>query len=354
MFRALALTAALAGSNVAAAQDQQNFVALIIGLSSYQNLPDEVELDFARSDAALVHKELRESGNFTDVFLLADGEATKNEIRDLLRNTIAQIVGPNDVFVVYFAGHGIGADLGLPVLLAHDSTLQNGQEDGLELEAFARDLQTWTRAKTMLVVTDAIHRNQLDGIYFYGPSAEQWPSFPKGTMVLSSSGKETAATDGAFGKVFAEGITGNADANGDKVITAGELYTYIQATLAPEGQSPEAAGDYSPDMVLARDVKGAPVEVENYPDTEIWSAKFVFREGDAQTVQCRDREVTACAPSCYVRNFLSGPCELSAVVDGINMGGRVIVLWPGKYDCGRKGGDLMCSPPKTEVIERPW
>ncbi|MBT3222937.1 MAG: caspase family protein [Proteobacteria bacterium] len=333
----------------AAAQDvQQNFVAVVVGLSSYEHMPDEVELDFARSDAATIHRQLRESGNFTDTYLLADGEATKEAISSLLRATVAQIVGPNDTFVLYFVGHGLGADLGIPTLLAHDSTLENGQEDGFELESFARDLQTWTHSKTTLIVTDVIHRNQLDGIYFYGPSATQWPAMRRGTMIISATAREVPGKDGVFGPAFADAITGAADSNKDKTVTANELFTYLASSL--EGQTPEAAGEYDLDMVLARDVTGTGGSSQPiYPDTDIWSAKFVFREGESQTIRCRDLDIKACAPSCYVRNFKAGPCALTAVVDGTSMNGQVIVLWPGKYDCGRKAGDLVCTPPKTDA-----
>jgi hypothetical protein len=120
---------------------------------------------------------------------------------------------------------------------------------------------------------------------------------------------------------------------------------------------PLAAGDFSPDMVLATGV--VPVATVNYvtegaqqkppepiyPDVEITSVKFVWTEGASQQVQCRNEPVVACSPSCYVRTFKAGPCEISAVIDGVNMGGTVVVLQPGKYDCNRNGGDLVCTGP---------
>lgn len=347
--------------------DSRNYVAVVIGLSSYASLPDEVELDFGRSDAAMVAKTLREDARFDEVFLLGDGEAKKEQVEELLRTQVAQLVGPNDVFILYFAGHGIGADLDLPVLLAHDSTLENGQEDGLELQRFARDLQTWTRAGTALIVTDAIHRNQLDGIYFYGPAADQWPRMPQGTMIISSSQKETPATDGAFGKVFAQGLGGQADSNRDQLVTASELFTYLVNSLSPSGQIPVASGDFESTMVLAQDVTSPePKEPEKtdtdepdepdepppppepkviYPDYPVAKAKFVFSDGAAQTVQCREQPVMACAPSCYVRNFKAGPCGLTAVFEGVPMQGEAVVLSPGMYNCHRKGSELVCEGP---------
>jgi hypothetical protein len=353
---ALPVLALLAAGDAWAAPDpERNFVAVVIGLSAYNNLPDEVELDFARSDAAQVRKALKD--NWTEVFLLTDGEATKENIKETLRTKVAQLTGPNDVFLLYFAGHAIGADLGVPVFLTSDSTMENGQDDGLELQQFATDLQTWVKAGTSIIVTDAIHRNQLDGIYFYGPAASQWPAMPKNWMVVSSSQPESPAKDGAFGKVFADAMAGGADADRDGKLTAAEVNDYLSRYMAAVGQIPVAHGDFDPKMIVATNVKapeGTPMmnpgEAEPvYPDTEIWSAKFVFREGDAQSVQCREMPLEACSPSCYVRTFKAGPCELQAVIDGTAMKGRVIALWPGKYDCGRKAGDLVCAPPKVDV-----
>ena len=322
-----------------------NTVAVVVGLSTYANLPDAVELDFALSDAATVHQALTDTAKYSHTFLVTDGEATKEGLQTLIREEVAQLTGPDDTFLFYFVGHGLGADLGLPTLLTHDSTLENGQEDGLELSAFARDIQTWTRAGRTIIVTDVIHRNQLDGIYFFGPAANQWPSMSPNTLILSSSQAESPGKDGAFGTVFADGVAGAADANQDRFVTA------TRRRESPVGQIPVASGDFEANLVISSEVENraatgsdatdAPIPEPEpvYPDTEIWSAKFVFREGEAQSVQCRDMDLRACSPSCYVRRFKAGPCDLSAVIDGTRMSGRVIVLWPGKYTCGRKAGD---------------
>ena len=314
-----------------------NTVAVVVGLSTYANLPDAVELDFARSDAATVHQALTDTAKYSHTFLVTDGEATKEGLQTLIREEVAQLTGPDDTFLFYFVGHGLGADLGLPTLLTHDSTLENGQEDGSELSAFARDIQTWTRAGRTIIVTDVIHRNQLDGIYFFGPAANQWPSMSPNTLILSSSQAESPGKDGAFGTVFADGVAGAADANQDRFVTATELTAYLQRRMSPVGQIPVASGDFEANLVISSEVENraatdsdatdAPIPEPEpvYPDTEIWSAKFV-REGEAQSVQCRDMDLRACSPSCYVRRFKAGPCDLSAVIDGTRTSRRVIVL----------------------------
>ena len=347
--------------------DKRNYVGVVIGISAYEHLPDAVELDFGRADAATVAQSLEDKAGFDKVFLLGDGEATKQSIADLMRTQVAQYVGPDDVLVVYYVGHGIGDDLGLPVILTYDSTLENGQEDGFEVSALARDLQTWTRAGTALIVTDVVHRQNLDGIAFYGPAADAWPGLPKNWMVLSASQARSPGKDGAFAPVFAEAISGAADANRDRYVTAAELFAYLVSQMSPKGQIPLATGNYDGGMVVAQGVRDAPPEIKPEPEVKpqpevkpepevivekvtVWpeysvrAAKFVWAGGSGQTVQCREEPVVACSPNCYVRDFKAGPCQLKAIFDGVQMEGEVVVLGPGGYDCRRKGGELLCVP----------
>ncbi len=337
------------------AQDapQGQRIAVVIGLSSYNALPDAVELDFARSDAAEVAKALEDTAHFNRVFLLGDGEADRESIRQTLRTEVAQLIGPNDTFLLYFAGHGLGADLGIPTFLAYDSTLENGQEDGLVLDSFARDLGVWTGAGHSIIVTDAIHRNQLDGIYFYGPAATDWPATRPRTAIISSSESQEPAIDGAFGTVFTQAISGAADANDDFNVTVSEMFTFVHDQLGPSGQLPVIVGDFDPNIVISTGVERSSVAISqtdlepinSYPDVDIDKAKFVFLEGQAQTVTCPNMPVKTCAPSCYVWGFKGGDCTVSAVIDGYSMQGEAVVLSRGRYECTRQGPNLVCTGP---------
>ncbi|MCO4743319.1 MAG: caspase family protein [Proteobacteria bacterium] len=358
-----ALAGALFASAPALAQERVvaptgNYVALVIGISSYANLPDEVELDYARADAAKVADSLRNDADFTHVFQLGDGEATRDGILAAMRDQAGPLVGPQDVFVLYFAGHGLGADLGLPTFFAHDSTLQNGQEDGLELATFAREVEATVPAGTTLIVTDAIHPQTLEGFAFFGPAAGEWPKMGRNTMVVSASQSRTPGKDGAFGTTFGEAIGGQADTNRDTMVTASELIAYLVTEMAPDGQIPVAAGDFSGNMVVSRGVTPPAEEVVavaagtatgpakptfDAPSREIRSAKFIWEEGAGQRVTCEGQQPEQCEPSCYARRFPSGACKLDAVVDGVQMSGWVVITEEGRYDCGSRGPELKCE-----------
>ncbi len=380
------LASSLCCSAIARAQDEltpppgdRKYIAVVVGISSYKNLPKSVDLKHARDNASAIKQTLINDANFDTVFMLGDGQATRAGLRTLLENEVSELVDKQDVFLLYFEGHGLGSDLDIPTLLAYDSTLENGQEDGFELAAFAKDLQTWASSGTVMIVTDVVHEHELDGISFFGPAAPHWPRMPSGTMVLSSTQPEQAAEEGRFGKLFAEAMGGAADLNYDHYLTQSELYSWLVTKMAPTGQIPVASGAFEGNSIIAQDLKTAPPVVEApttidgspvidvtagadgqpvvvhtlppeplkpvYPDVEISAAKFVFHEGAAQSVQCTQSNVKACDPSCYVRYFRAGECTINAVVDGTNMQGQVIVLSKGKYDCKRKGAKLVCDGP---------
>lgn len=179
-----------------------------------------------------------------------------------------------------------------------------------------------------------------------------------GTMIISSSASQTAAQDGLFGKIFAEGIGGNADNNRDTLITASELFTFLVNRMSPSGQIPVASGDFNSEMVLAQGVSpistpastGAstsePTIVKVYPNYKVPKAKFVFDGGANHLVQCREQDKAEhCSDSCYVWEFKAGPCTLKAMYDGQEFQGEVVILQPGKYACTRMGAEMTCSGP---------
>lgn len=337
------------------------YVAVVVGLSLYANLPDEVELDFARSDAATVADALQDLAQYDYVFLLTDREATREKIVDTLRTKAAQFTGPNDVLLIYFVGHGLGADLGRPTLLAYDSTLEAAQTDGFDAAQLAQDIATWTRAGTTILVTDAIHKNQLDGIPFHGPAADQWPGIGPKTLVISSSAAASPAKDGAFGVAFADAMAGAADADADGRVSAAELQSYLDKRFIGAEQTPVITGQTDEATIIARGVtpgmtaigkaQDVPIVTKDY---DVYAAKFVFRDGASQTVTCADAPVRSCDPSCYVREFKAGTCTITAIVNGQEVRGKTLALMPGRYDCGlRSDGTLSCHPPQLPTTPAP-
>lgn len=360
-----------AGTGVITPPSNRQYVAVLVGVSDYANLPDDVELSKSASDVDTLARALETKANFNHVFTLTNAAATRDGIRNLLSQQVKPLLQPDDVMVVYLSGHGMGADLGMPIFLAHDSTPENAQEDAFQLADLARDLQAWIPTKTTVIATDIIHEQNFQGLPFYGPAASDWPSMPKGTLIVSATQTETPAKEGAFASALTSALSGDADLNYDTHVTQDELVTYLMNALRKQNQLPSVAGRLENSAVIATGFEPPPIPdsptiniamgeagsegtvqtpvntkpAVAYPDITISAAKFVFQEGDAQSVQCRTMPVTACTPSCYVREFKAGPCKISAVVDGVQMTAEVPIFSKGKYDCQRKAATLHCEGP---------
>jgi hypothetical protein len=335
------------GWSVSASGDGGRQVALVVGIGSYGKLPADVRLSSPADEATAVAAALRGAG-FQDVVLLKDGEAGKATIEAMIRDRLTPTLTAGDILVVYFVGHGVGADLGVPTLLAYDSTIENGEKDGLELNTFAADLRAWSHAGTTLVVTDAIHSQQTSGVSLYGPAATQWPPMPPGFVVVSSSPASVAAKDGAFGPAFVAAIHGG-DRSHDGVVTAQELLVSLGDALAPSGQTPVINQGYNPNLPVFRGAAPLLASVPDvppppqYPDKDVPAAKFVWMEGESQIVTCRNVEPVECLGSCYVRSFKAGPCQLQMFAGGETVKGEVVVTEPGRYDCSRTMIGLSCK-----------
>ena len=359
------------GNSAIAPPANRQYVAVLVGVSDYANLPDDVELTTSASDVDALARVLENKANFNHVFTLTNAAATRDGIRNLLSQQVKPLLQPDDVMVLYITGHGMGADLGMPIFLAHDSTPENAQEDAFQLADLARDLQSWIPTKTTVIATDIIHAQNFQGLPFYGPAASDWPSMPNGTLLLSATQTETPAKEGAFAASLISALSGKADLDYDTHITQEELVTFLMNKGNKQGHLPGVAGRPDNGAVIATGFEPPPIPESPtidisvgtagtdggghvaatsaptvaYPDVTISAAKFVFQEGDAQSVQCRKMPVTACTPSCYVREFKAGPCKISAVVDGVQMTADVPIFSKGKYDCERKAGSLHCEGP---------
>jgi hypothetical protein len=81
--------------------------ALLIGINSYPNFAPRGQLTGCINDVEVMRQVLTDSFNFPEshVALLTDGQATREGILGAMRELV-QRVGPGDVVVVHYSGHG--------------------------------------------------------------------------------------------------------------------------------------------------------------------------------------------------------------------------------------------------------
>ena len=325
-------------------------VAIVVGVSSYEKLPAELQLDTPRTEAARVAAALEQSAGFNEVRLLTDASATTGNIQAILAEELSKEVVWKDLFLFYFVGHGVGGDFGDPRLLLYDSDPEALDTTSLSVKEFAASLQKWVPASRYVVVTDAAHDQSLNGLVLLGPTGNDWPVIGQQSFMISSAAPRQPVQAGVFSKAFIEGLSGQADTNGDGVITGSEINTFLILAVpnATGGrQLPTVQSKYDPgiEIVDRRKPDGTVVEGPKLPTHRVDKAKFILPTGTSQKVQCRETQPYACDPSCYLFDVLAGPCAVWATVDGKEYEATVDVLTRGLYRCELKDQSLGCVSP---------
>ncbi|WP_221029456.1 caspase family protein [Actomonas aquatica] len=218
-----------------------------VGINTYQN--PAYNLNYARADATAVATVLEERLGqlFTRAhhYALYDAEATRENILATLE-TVRREAGPRDVFVFYYAGHGVMSQDDDPefYLAPHEITQLYGERrllrqlgiPGSQLLAYSRDIA----AQKQLFILDACQSaGALKALATRGAVEERaiaQLARSTGTHWLTATASEQFATEfaelghGAFTKVLLDALNGAADA-GDGIVTVNELKAYLEATV---------------------------------------------------------------------------------------------------------------------------
>ena len=207
-------------------------IALLVGVSDYggrtNNLPN------TDADARELYNSLRSAGLLHPASqLLVNDEATTKNVANAFSRAAAQ-AGPNDMFLFFFSGHGNQVDV--PVTAAE----LDGRAETLELydeaitDAQIRPLFDGVRARMSMVVIDAcfagcfrnlISRPNVMGLF----SSEE---------DLTSLVADRFKAGGFLSYFLRAGLQGDADDDGDRIVTAGELSTYVRRRFRRQGDIP--------------------------------------------------------------------------------------------------------------------
>jgi hypothetical protein len=228
-------------------------VGIIIGIETYENF---VPAPYAAYDAYVVKDYFsnilgvknekiwsftneKVNGNFFDnKFNPSYGELQK-----------AVNKGQTDIYIFY-SGHGIPSKSGDKVyLLPTDGRLEAIEKQGYELSTFYNNLNN-LQAKSVTVFIDACFSGEsrptetqkvgnliaAKGARIKPDISQPWLTNPNFTVFSSSDFDETslgfdASGTGLFTYYLCAGLQGRADADGNKSITAGELFDYISSNV---------------------------------------------------------------------------------------------------------------------------
>ncbi len=271
----------------AAARFKGRKYAVIIGVSDYKfnSYTDRrgyvnrlSDLRYATTDARSVREFLQkpEGGGFApnDILYLEDSAATLQAVRDALTKFLARPRAEDLVFF-YFAGHG-SPDPNDPqklYFLMHDTKLSDAARTALPMTELKNTIDNLLQSERVIVFLDACHsagvtgermttlrgevqENNLINLY----AAKLFAG--AGRIVLTSSDTSELSREcplwggghGIFTWALLEGLNGKADANRDRLVTAGEVCAYMRRRVQLEtafNQNPRLVTSSNDDFALA-------------------------------------------------------------------------------------------------------
>ena len=244
--------------------------ALVIGVSTYKNLPSTAQLEYPNRDAEDMYTTLisAEGGQFPaeNVHKLINEKATIANLRQELEVWLPSVTKDDDRVLIYFAGHGFVSG-GKGYLAPYDVDIHNINATAYPMDALGADIGGKIKGKWKVLVTDACHSGaitpQADSSSDRATLNSTLLDLQKSLFSLTASRDREQSFEsanwggghGIFTYYVIKGLEGEADTNGDGVVSADELAEYVHtnvrlATQAQQNPTSER-GSFDPDMVLA-------------------------------------------------------------------------------------------------------
>ena len=261
-----------------AAESKGSRWAVVIGVGRYEHR-DVPPLRFAVSDADAMYTLLTTTAGFPKdhVLLLTDRTETKptlRNIRQALGEFLARKAGPDDIVVIYYAGHGapeVDASGAEADGLAKYLVPRDADPGALYSTAFPMDevgrIFDRISAQSVVFFLDTCYSGAgggrtfaLAGVRALSGSAAflERLTRSKGRVIISASRPNEVSLElaelghGVFTYYLLEGLRGRADRNRDGVVTISELYEYVEEQV--ERKAREAGGRQHP--IMRGDIEG--------------------------------------------------------------------------------------------------
>lgn len=209
-----------------------------VGISDYPGNSNDLRL--AANDAKTVAWLYGRNSAATRI-VLTDSQATSANIISAM-NRLFVNASANDIIVLFFSGHGVKG-----AFMAYDKRL-----------TYARiiDAMAKSRTRNKIILADACYAGKMRGST--GSGTDDGPAIRKANVMLflSSRSNETSLErmgmdNGLFTTYLVRALRGGADVNGDRTITAKELYEYVHQKVvkSSEGrQHPVMWGNFADTM----------------------------------------------------------------------------------------------------------
>lgn len=239
--------------------------ALVIGIARYPTLQDN-DLQFSERDAELMQEVLtaKDGGNlpFENVHALIGSKATLRNIQQALEEWLPSVSKEGDSVWIYFAGHGDVRN-GKGYLLPYDVDAGDLEHTAYSMERLGKVFSTRIKSSWKVLLTDACHSGaitpdvteQVNGkLANVDPQVFSFTASQKRESSYESP--EIGGGHGIFTYFVAQGLHGQADADGDGYVTADELVDYVRREVQSytrerdRRQTPSENQDFDRRMVL--------------------------------------------------------------------------------------------------------
>lgn len=223
--------------------------AVVVGVGRYTSMP---VLKYSDDDAYQFYAFLKspEGGALPDkqIKVLVDEDATRVNILQTMRQILLK-ADENDEIVFYFSGHGL------------DGAFLPQDFDGINNRLLHSDVKAifeQSKAKYKLCIADACFSGSL--LAMKQPLAPQIQAFYKAfdntqggmALFMSSKSQEYSLEDqglrsGIFSHYLSRGLKGEADVDGNKIVTIRELYDFVYKNVrsyTSSAQTPTISGQF--------------------------------------------------------------------------------------------------------------
>jgi hypothetical protein len=241
-------------------QPERDSVAIIIGIADYKNLP---RADFANDDARVFYDyAIRALGvKPENIKLLVDTDADDVAIYRAFKTWLPSRVRSSTDVYVYYSGHGLPTADGQGLYLLP----QRADRDFIDKTAITQaEINAAIQAakpKSVTVFLDSCYSGQARSGETLIASARpvalkaEKQLFPDNFTVITASQADQISSSspdlkhGIFSYYLMRGMEGDADANRDGKITAGEMQAYLAETVSRQAgmqnrvQQPQLIGD---------------------------------------------------------------------------------------------------------------
>ena len=244
--------------------------AVVIGISKFKNSAGIPSLRYADKDAGAFEQFLQspQGGSFPrdNIKTLYNEDATSQNIRSALLTFLTK-PRPQDLVVIYFAGHGAADpnDNRNLYLLAYDTDPNDMGGTAFPMVEFQEVFDRVIKARHVVTFIDACHsygitgermttkQNNLVNQYLerFASTADRAVITASDVSELSLEGPEWGGGHGVFTYYLLEGLGGKASAG---TVTAGQLFAYLTRAVpkATDGrQHPQAEPGLAKDLAIS-------------------------------------------------------------------------------------------------------